>query len=267
MRTSRFLLIALAAVAVAASSAACIVSAGAPTAPAQTLAANRPPAPAASSTPAPAPSSTPSSTPAPASSSASTLLPIPHGDSTPGSALQAGARYVSTDPFPIRLSFVAPPGWAGNIGGPYAVWTGPAANGNSLSFQLDPAVYTDPCHPEQGTVISAGATAGDLVRALTSRPGLARTTPVSSTFAGFPATSIRLTLGGPTIRDCSNGTYLLWELPLGATNELQPAMSERVRVVDVAGQALVVEADDTGGRAVQQQIQQALDSIRFETGG
>ena len=263
MRTSRFLLIALAAVAVVASSAACTASAGAPTAPAQTLAANRPPTPAASSDPAP----TPSSTRTPAPSSASTLLPIPHGDSTPGSPLQAGARYVTADPFPIRLSFVAPADWAGNVGGPYAVWTGPSATGNSLSFQLDPAVYADPCHPAQGSVASVGPTAGDLVHALVSRPGLARTTPTSSKLGGLPATSLTLKLGPPTIRDCSNGAYVLWELPLGATNELQPGMSERVWVVDVAGQALVVEADDTGGRAAQQQIQQALDSIQFESAG
>ena len=262
MRTSRFLLIALAAVTVAASSAACTASAGAPSATTQALAAD--PTPTLPPTTAPtlastfAPTVTPSSTPA--------LLPIPPGDSTPGSTLKAGARYVTADPFPIRVSFVAPAGWAGNIGGPYAVWTGPAATGNTFSFQLSQAVYTDPCHPEHGTVAgpSPTSTAAALVQALISRPGLAKTTPTTTSLAGRPATSFTLTLGRSSICD---RTYLLWELPLGATNELQPGMSERIWVVEVDGQVLTVEADSTGGAAAQQAIQQALDSLRFEPGG
>ena len=223
MRTSRTLLIALAAVAVVAASAGCTTSAAAPTAPPETLAATRRPTPAPALTPASDPTTAPSSKPTPAPSSGEALLPIPPGDSTPGSPLQAGTRYVTADPFPIRVSFVAPAGWAGNIGGPYAVWTGPAATGNTFSFQLSQAVFTDPCHPEHGTLAGPSqSSSGALVQALVSRPGLEKTTPASTTLAGRPATSLTLTLGGSSICDRN---YTLWELPLGATNELQPGMS------------------------------------------
>jgi hypothetical protein len=200
---------------------------------------------------------------------ASSPLPIPRGNSNPGSPLEAGARYVTSDPFPVRLSFVAPSGWAGNIGGPYAVWAGPAATGDALSFQLNLTVIADPCHPDQGTVAtSTPPTAADLVQAIISRPGLARATPTPASLGGRPATSFRLTLSAPA-SECSNGTYLLWQLPLGATNELQTGMSERISVIDVNGLPLVVTAVDTTGEtaAERQAIQQAIDSIEFEPGG
>ena len=262
MRTNR-LLIALAAVAIAAISAACGTSAVEPSASAAAPTASPAPTVPPTADPTVAPSPTPTLAPSPSTG----LVPIPHGDTTPGSPLTAGVRYVTTDPFPIPLSFVAPAGWAGNIGGPFAVWTGPVASGgSSFSFQLSQAVYADPCHPEHGTIAgpSQTSTAAALVQALISRPGLAKTTPKATTLAGRPATSFTLTLGRSSICD---GRYLLWELPLGATNDLQPGLSERIWVVDVDGQVLTVEADSTGGAAAQQAIQQALDSLRFEPGG
>jgi hypothetical protein len=199
-----------------------------------------------------------------AASPVPTLIPVPPGDSTPGSPLEAGARYVTPNPFPIRVSFVAPPDWAGNTGGPNAVWTGPAATGNDLSFQMNLEVPKDPCHPEKGMVaLSATPTVDALVNALTDRRGLADTTPKSTTLGGLPATSFRLRLEGPT-GSCTNDTHLIWKLPLGATNELQSGTIERVSVVEVAGQPLVVTAVDAGDATVNHRIQQLLDSVRFE---
>jgi hypothetical protein len=158
------------------------------------------------------------------------------------------------------VSFVAPAGWAGNVGGPNAVWTGPASTGDSLSFQLNPKVFTDPCHPEQGAVaMSKAPTADELVKAITGRPDLANPAPTSTALGGLPATSFTLMLKAP-LHDCSNNTYVLWQLPLGATNELQPGMSEQVWVVDVKGLPLVVEADSS---ATQQAIHQVLDSLEI----
>ena len=208
----------------------------------------------------PTPSPTPTSSPTP------TPIPMPPWTSNPGPSLQAGARYVTTDPFPIRLSFVAPAGWAGNVGGPNAVWAGPAWNGSDLSFQLNTTVSKDPCHPEQGAVQpSPGPRTDELVAAIIGRPGLAPTTPTSTTIGGRPATTFRLMLSAPP-SSCTNGTYLLWQLPLGATNELQTGMSQRVWVLDTAAGPLVVDAVDAGDAtpAQQQALQQAIDSIQFE---
>ena len=215
-------------------------------------------------TPIPTQAPSPSPTRAPTSTPMPSLLPVPEGDSNPGSPLRAGARYVTPDPFPVRVSFVAPAGWAGNTGGPNAVWMGPAATGNDLSFQLNLKVFTDPCHQEHGAVpLPATPTAGDLVKAITGRPGLAKTTPTAITLAGRPATTFTLSLGGSSICD---RTYVLWELPLGATNELEPGMSEHVWIVDVDGLPLVITGVDTGGApaTTQQAIQQVLGSLRIE---
>jgi hypothetical protein len=260
MPTNRFLsaLNAVGVLAVSVGLLGCSASSAAIAAPSHT------PSPTLAASRSTQPASSPSSAQGQPASPLATLIPVPLGGSTPGSPLQAGARYVITDPFPVRLSFVAPSGWAGNIGGPYAVWTGPAATGDSLLFQANPKVFVDPCHPEQGTVApSKSATVGDLVQAILSRPGLAKTTPTSATLGGLSATSFRLSVSG-SLRDCSSGTYLLWELPLGATNELQTGMSERVSVVDVNGLPLVVLAVDAGDANQQQAIQQVLDSIQFE---
>jgi hypothetical protein len=187
-----------------------------------------------------APTPTPSPTPTP--------LPIPLGSSNPGPSLQAGARYVTVDPFPIRLTFVAPAGWAGNEGGPYAVWAGPARTGVSVSFQRGMTVYYDPCQPDSGPVPS-GQTASDLVHAITARRWMAPSTPTSTTLGGRPATTFRLALDesiAGSLQTCTNGTYTLWKLPLGATEEFRIGMAERVWVLDTASGPLVVTS--TGSR-------------------
>jgi len=201
----------------------------------------------------PSPSIAPSPAPSP--------VPISQGDSNPGRPLQAGIRYGSADPFPVPLSFVAPTGWAANIGGPYAIWAGPALTGDSVGFQRSPTVYHDPCHPESGTVPMA-AKASDLVNSIKGLPGLAAITPTSTTLGGQPATTFRLALAtGTSVAGCSNATYTVWQLPLGATEELQPGSSETVWVLDTSKGPLVVTASGNGAAADQQAIQQVLDSM------
>jgi hypothetical protein len=268
MRTNRFLPAALNAVGVLAVSVGLLgctafaaPSAGA-AATAQALSGR--PSPTLAPSPTQAPASTP--TQVPTAAPVPSLIPVPEGDSTPGSPLQAGARYVTPDPFPVRVSFIAPAGWAGNIGGPNAVWMGPAATGNDLSFQLNLKVFKDPCHPERGAVaLPPTPTVDALVSALTDLRGLADTTPRSTTLAGLPATTFRLRLEGP-LGACTNATHVLWQLPLGATNELQVGMLEHVWIVGVNGLPLVITGVDTGDASAttQQAIQQVLSSLRIE---
>ena len=221
--------------------------------------------------PVPNPTSNPTPVPTPVASApvlASNAAPLPIQDSQNGLPLQGGYRSIAADTFPIRMSIVAPPEWSGHIGGPNAVWLGPVKGDDVVSFQRFDKVFTDPCHPEPGALVPAiGPAASDLVDRIVTRPGLAPTTKTVTTVGGLPATLLELRLNGSTtLGDCTNGKYELWELPLGAVNELRPGMSERVWVMDVEGQRLVVLAIDAGGasQAQQQAIQQLLDSIRFE---
>jgi hypothetical protein len=201
------------------------------------------------------PTPTPGPTPTP--------IPIPTGSSTPGSPLRAGARYTTADPFPVAVSFVAPAGWVGNIGGQYSVFAGHAASGDDLRIQMFNKVYSDPCHPEKGTVV-VGTTAQNLVDAIIGRPGLGPTDMTSTSLGGQPATKFALGLGRP-LAGCTDGTYRIWELPLGATNELTSRMNEDVWVVATHTGPLVVTAVyfNDGTTAPDPRIQDALDSMQI----
>ena len=200
----------------------------------------------------PSPTVTPSSTPTP--------VAISSKNSNPGDPLQAGVRYATTADFPVRLSFVAPAGWAANIGGPFAVWAGPAATGDMVSFQRSMTVNVNPCNLASGTV-PVGTSTSDLVNAIISRPGFASITPTSTTLGGQPATMARLVLN--RTRGCpgANAYYTLWQLPGGATNQLYVDMDERVWVVDTAAGPLVVVVVDSPYES--QAAKQLLDSLQI----
>lgn len=207
----------------------------------------------------PAPTLVPSAIPSPSP----TPIPIPPGSSTPGSPLQAGARYTTADPFPVAVSFVAPAGWVGNIGGQYSVFAGPAASGDDLRLQLFNKVYSDPCHPEKGTVV-VGTTAQSLIDAIIGRPGLGPTDMTSTTLGGQPATKFALALEHPLV-GCTDGTYRIWELPLGATNELTPRMVEDVWVVETHAGPLVVTAVYSNDSTIlpDQGLEHAVESMQI----
>jgi hypothetical protein len=198
---------------------------------------------------------TPSPTPSP--------VPIGFKGSTPGLPLQAGARYTTTDPFPIRMSFVAPAGWAANIGGPYAVWAGPAATGESLSFQLFDKVYPDPCQ-HSAALNPPPKTAQSLAAAIAAMSGIQTTVEHDVVVGGTSGT--RLTLQGPnSVANCTNQMYRLWELPLGATNELNPGMVQRVWIGDIDGRPLVIgtTTNPSDSQHLRDELQAVVDSIEI----
>jgi len=54
------------------------------------------------------------------------------------------------------------------------------------------------------------------------------------------------------------------ELPLGATNELTPGEADRLWILDVAGQRVVIEAAETPGQAAATaEVQAVLDSLKL----
>ena len=175
---------------------------------------------------------------------------------------------MTSDPFPIRVSFATPANWQGNIGGPYGTYARPPVGGD-VWLQLFDKVYADPCHHDRGLVSPAvGPSGDDLVDALTSRPGLNASTPTATTLGGLPATM--LTLAGPaSLSSCTDGVFRVWELPLGATNDLLPGETQRVWILAVDGKRLVVSGhelpDDTAaGRA---DVQRVIDSMLIEPAG
>ncbi len=206
--------------------------------------------PAVTASPSPSPSPSP--------------IPVPViGTSVP---LHEGARYVTPDPFPIRITFTAPAGWLGHVGGPYAVWLANAASEDTIWFQRFDTVYADPCHADKGPLVPApGPSVDDLATALSTLPGLTVTKPTDTTFAGY--TGKQLTLTAPdNLADCTGGFDAVWLLPLGASNDMTAGESIRVWILDVAGQRLVISAVKLPQFSSSElaTIQAVLDSIRID---
>jgi hypothetical protein len=198
------------------------------------------------------PTASPSPTPTPRS------LPVTGSGPVP---IEAGTYRTST-PFLVPLTFAVPTGWQGNIGGPYAVFL-EGSSGSAVSYTIFDTVYADPCHA-QAFVDGLGPTAADLATALASLPGLTATGPIDTTIAGLPAKQLSLTAPA-TFADCTGTRFRLWQLPLGAANDMAPGETQRLWIVDVGHQRLVIGINE--GREVNSdakaKAQQIVDSIRI----
>jgi hypothetical protein len=216
----------------------------------------------------PAPSGTPTRPPGTVPASA---LASPNPASSP-QPLAAGAHgplesgtYVTAAPFLTRVTFSLPANWYADTGGPYAVFLdpnfGPVTNDNGLvEFVIFNKVYTDPCRIDQGLLNPPpGPSVDDLANALASVPSLVATTPTDVTVSGYHGR--QLTLTSPT----SNGTCLVWQLPLGANNNMVSGEVDRYWILDISGQRLVIDAHEVPSESAEDKaaVQAILDSIRI----
>ncbi len=182
------------------------------------------------------------------------------GDTT--STLAPGT-YVAADPFLLRVTFTVPAGWRGKIGGPYAVFLGQAAGPGAVTLAIFDKVYADPCHADKGFLDPLpGSSVDDLATALARLPGLTATTPTGVTLGGYQGKQLTLTAAA-SATGCTGGVEQVWELPLGATNTLTPGEIDKVWILDVGGQRLVIDAPQMPGqaKATTAEVQTILDSI------
>jgi hypothetical protein len=208
-------------------------------------------------------SHSPGATPAPTATASPSPTPRPLTGADPVS-LETGIRYVSSGQFPVPISFAAPAGWTGKVGGPYAVWLGPN-DGDIVNFHIFDRLYADPCHPEQGLVpLAPGLSPDDLANALASLPGVSATTPSHGILDGYPATL--LTLTAPDSTTCTGDEFKLWRLPLGADMGIRFGGQMRIWVVEIDGHQVVINAvHGPGDRdGLSAEIQGLIDSIQIE---
>jgi hypothetical protein len=202
----------------------------------------------------PVPTATPAPTPGPS------LGTLQVGDPT----TLAPGTYVAGDPFPLRVTFTVPAGWEGTIGGPYAVFLDQVQSGSAVTFSINPTVFADPCHYKGPLNPQPGPSVDDLATALASLPGLTATTPTAATVGELRYQGKQLTLTAPaSFAGCTlsaDGAFRIWQLPLGATNDLAPGEVDRVWILDVAGQRLVIDAFGAAGAT---EVQGILDSIQI----
>ena len=180
--------------------------------------------------------------------------------------LSAGQRYVTGDPFPVRITLQSPAGWEGHVGGPYAVWLGVASGDEPVMFNTSIWPYLDPCHPDQGTVAQPSpATVADVVDALDTLPGV-DVTDRAATIGGRPAVMLTAT-APPSTANCGNQVFSLWQLPLGAVVALPSGATQRIWVVDIGAKGpLVIGAQDDVAwpASLRATIEQLLDSFQIE---
>jgi hypothetical protein len=159
----------------------------------------------------------------------------------------------------VEFSFVAPSGWSrtefdgmirGRALGQYFPWI-------AFLNRFD-SVATDPC---AGEATRVGPTVDDLATALTTIPGINAEAPVDTTVAGLPAKLVVLTLEDEI--GCSPSSFWLYGDESAYPNSTNSTI--RVWIFELNGTRYSIHTDADGpSEEVAQEIQQIIDSIRFE---
>ena len=184
----------------------------------------------------------------------------------PMGPMKAGT-YTAAEPFLLPVTFTVPAGWEGKIGGPYLVLLDQPQGPGTVSFSIFEKLYADPCHYKGLLDPLPGPSVADLASALARMPGLNATTPTDVTVAGYEGKQLTLTapasFAGCTLSP--DGKFRVWELPLGATNDMTPGERDRVWILDVGGERLVIDASQRPGQtaATTAQVQAIFDSIKI----
>jgi len=208
-------------------------------------------------------------TPTPTPSASPSPLVIPAGE---GRVLLTPGTYLAASPFPKRVTVTLPDGWSGNIGGPYAVFLSRLVPNAEIDLSIFTTVYADPCHYDRGAMNPPpGPSVDDLVTALTNLPGMTVTPVTDVTIAGYHGRQFTMT--APATTDgCTlppGAGFRIWELPLGATNDMDPGQREQVTVLDVDGTRIVLTVMGFEGATTTPtpEVQGIVNSIRIEPGG
>jgi hypothetical protein len=205
-----------------------------------------------------------------------TPFPTPEPAPTPRALTVTGApvaikagTYTSTAPFPVLFTATVPAGWTGNVGGQYAVWLERADGQGALSITRFDTVYADPCNITKGPMNPLpGPSVDDLAQALAGLPGVDVTAPTDITVDGYSGKHLTMTapasVSGCTLAD--GPAFRIWELPLGATNDMAPGEHDEISILDVNGTRIVILSIEPPGQTAEAkaELKAVLDSLRFE---
>ncbi len=136
-----------------------------------------------------------------------------------------------------------------------------------MNFSVFSQVYADPCHADKGLLTPLpGPTVDALATALSNLPGGIGSKPTAVTLGGHSGKGLTLTAPA-SFTSCTlstNGTFSVWQLPLGATMDMTAGGRSRVWILDVGGTRLVVDVPElTGDPTTTAEIQGILDSLQI----
>lgn len=185
---------------------------------------------------------------------------LPHPTFVPVPAQAGVTRLVAAGPTPVRLTIELPDGWQKAGDGMFVKSNGEAPTGMSIGVWQLEHVNTFPCrwsardYADPASMRTAGGQATALSTWWGQDPtlgpyGNARIAPLGSrpqatTIQGYPAWYVEVLI--PSYLDptqCDGGQVVLWDTANGDVRySLGPRELNRVWVVDVAGELIVIDA-------------------------
>jgi hypothetical protein len=209
--------------------------------------------PGVSPSPSPSPTAPPDPSPSP------TVVFPPAGE------LAIGQHAMTLDGVPFTFS-VSKSGWMSN--GSFAIDKSvPDPEGASFIFWGDSpiGVFADPCAELKGPPI--GQSTADLAAAVAKVPGTDLVSgPLDVKVGGYPAKYVAVMIREDV--DCAAENFYLWYAPQPdlARYATQLGSTIRVWIIDVDGTPVWIDGETYKGAGPEpeQDIQQIIDSIRFE---
>ncbi|MDP9182549.1 MAG: hypothetical protein M3P04_07230 [Actinomycetota bacterium] len=202
-----------------------------------------------------------------ASEATPSRLSMPSGDAE----LVAGTYLAPKDESSaFEYSITFPAGWHLQAGNEYQLHEDAPGGVGILPFLVD-EIYADACLGDRAGVTKVGPRPQDLIDALLAQVGPAKSSPVQTTFGGYPATRIDLRVPQSLqAKDCFLGPgtgVQLWQSPQHRYNVLGPQGMASVYVVDVDGQRQVFSVQYDPAHISDDdrvELQKILDSIRIQ---
>lgn len=216
--------------------------------------------------------------PGPSQSESPSLAPTPSPSATPAAAfppagaMEVGRHSMTLAGVPLSIELTTT-GWIST--GDFGIDKGNFQDGapDSASFFLWPAsapdnVYADPCG-KTPLDPPAGPSAAELAAAVSTVAGTELVNaPTAVTVGGYPAQHVVITI--PDTISCVPEQFYLWydsDHPSGQLYRYATAQSTIYTwIIDVDGTIVWIEGETyaTSGPEAAQEVQQIIDSIRFE---
>ncbi|MFL5684870.1 MAG: hypothetical protein ACJ77D_02335 [Chloroflexota bacterium] len=192
------------------------------------------------------------------------LAPVPRPFDV--TTLEAG-RYVIDRPFPVRIGLDVPDGWQGSEheGDTVSIVRPDTGEGGAaLTFTLVDAIYPDPCHWADGSIVPVGPTVDDLASGLAATRGVTATRPIAENLGGYDARHISMTAPS-SFAGCTklDDPFHVWGLP--EQHSLVPAEHDEIWIAQVGPTRLVVysEVFDSTPPAVIAELHSMVASLRI----
>lgn len=189
-----------------------------------------------------------------------TPTPSPRALDAAQGALEAGT-YQFTVLDGVNVTLTVPEGW-GNVqgygvvgeGATVVVWPSDAEAAN---------VYADPCRWQDGFVDPpVGPSVDDLATALADQPQRGDGVPIDVSIDGHAGKMIELSVpDGISFADCDGGQFHTWQ----GRFQQAPGQVDRVHILDVGGQRVVIDAHFVPGTSDAELAEQQaiMDTIQL----